>query len=509
MSFAGFICIALSIFAISQKKLYEALQRNKERTEATSENIRVMFHFMQQAMFTVDDQLCIANQNEEQFSRVIGSEVNNLSVFMQRSSLSDDRGSMVKSIIQTCVGEGIESYEFNAHHLPDRFHYRKTPESDQQVLLLQWAPVMRGSQIRAILVAVRDNTEAELDEAREKEVQNRNSFLLALLKAPSAIVPLTIADMVDFERKLDTAMHAERFDIRGFKAIIHTLKGNARSFGLPAIAERCHTIESRLVEFPSLDDTEMKELVMSLRSDLKFFVKIFEEDLAPKNSELGRINLERQELVQLVDYLKQQTPRYPSLDALEALIKSKFEPLMQIIRNDLKQIAEELGKPSPRLIWNVEDCRFSDEHTSLLINILGHLIRNSCDHGIEAAHERLLSNKPVHGHITIDLHQDQNGYALSFRDDGKGLDLARIRHQLRLLGKENLDAQQLATYIFEPEFSTKNSVSSISGRGIGMMAVAEELKSIGGNISIEFTAAEERGFRPFTFYLSWPLQKSA
>jgi len=220
--------------------------------------------------------------------------------------------------------------------------------------------------------------------------------------------------------------------------------------------------------------------VTRVPSDLVFFVKIYPEALAPRHSEAGLIPHE-----------------------------NVCEPVVQILRNDLEKISSELGKPTPRLVWNAENISLSEEHISMLINVLGHLIRNSCDHGIEEAHERRARHKSPQGHITIDLRLDQDGYVFSFQDDGRGLHLGKMRQKLRTPLQVGMEAEQLARYIFEPEFTTKDSVSSISGRGIGMMAVADELSSIQGGISLEFTAAEEGGFRPFRLLLKWPFRRAA
>jgi chemotaxis protein histidine kinase CheA len=316
----------------------------------------------------------------------------------------------------------------------------------------------------------------ELDHAREEEIQTRNSFLLALLKAPPAIVRLTIADMVAFEGKLDAVVAADRKDLRALKSIVHTLKGNARAFGLKVIAERCHALESSLQAFPSLDDPSVKELVGRLRSDLLFFVQIYQQDLAPRHSE-------------------------PSLIQRDKIGNT----VIHFLKSDLENISSELAKPTPELVWNGDFASLNDEHSSMLLSVLGHLIRNSCDHGIEEVKERWERNKPPQGRITIQLSLDQDGYVLSYQDDGRGLHLEKMRQQHQAPGGD----EQLALRIFESEFTTKDSVSSISGRGIGMMAVADELSSFRGGISIEFTAEEEGGFRPFRFLLKWPFGKAA
>ncbi len=133
-----------------------------------------------------------------------------------------------------------------------------------------------------------------------------------------------------------------------------------------------------------------------------------------------------------------------------------------------------------------------------------HLLRNSVAHGIEAPDLRKRQNKPATGSIAIEVKQEGNDIAVSFKDDGAGLQLERIRQKAVQSGlitlDDAVDVQKAAQLIFAPGFSTATAVSDISGRGIGMDVVRTEIQSLGGHI----VTTSEQG-KGTTFQMVMPL----
>jgi len=105
---------------------------------------------------------------------------------------------------------------------------------------------------------------------------------------------------------------------------------------------------------------------------------------------------------------------------------------------------------------------------------LTHLIRNCLDHGIETVEQRLAGGKPATGRVSISAQQRGGKIVIEVADDGRGLDLDRIR-QVAQAAPETTDAE-LINFIFQPGFSTRQSVSELSGRGVGMDVVATRVK---------------------------------
>ena len=133
-----------------------------------------------------------------------------------------------------------------------------------------------------------------------------------------------------------------------------------------------------------------------------------------------------------------------------------------------------------------------------------HLLRNSIVHGIEKPAERFAAGKPEIGEIAIDAAQRGNEVVLTLSDDGAGLDFKRIREKAiekGLLAPDvDLPEAQLAQFIFMTGFSTAREITQLSGRGVGMDVVKNEITSLGGRVEIVSTAG-----RGTTFTITLPL----
>jgi chemosensory pili system protein ChpA (sensor histidine kinase/response regulator) len=128
-----------------------------------------------------------------------------------------------------------------------------------------------------------------------------------------------------------------------------------------------------------------------------------------------------------------------------------------------------------------------------------HLLRNCVAHGIEPPEQRRAAGKDEAGTITIVLHHEGNDVSVEFRDDGAGLNLARIRERAvaqGLLGHDQtLDDAHAADLIFTPGFSTATQVTELAGRGIGMDVVRSEINAVGGRIETRSQTGKGTNFK--------------
>lgn len=182
----------------------------------------------------------------------------------------------------------------------------------------------------------------------------------------------------------------------------------------------------------------------------------------------------------------------------DALIKFEVEPqptsifdlggVFENAANTGSKVAQMLGK-----VVDVEtshdDIDISDTQLKGLSEILLHLIRNCADHGIESPTERIESGKPAAGKIKIDLRSNENRLLLTVSDDGRGIDTAQIIHTTDA-GNE-IEALDL---LFSYGFSTKQTVSEISGRGVGLDVVKTLAEKAGGKIKIKTSVGEGTSF---------------
>jgi len=144
--------------------------------------------------------------------------------------------------------------------------------------------------------------------------------------------------------------------------------------------------------------------------------------------------------------------------------------------------------------------------SDMLADPLIHLLRNAIDHGVETEAERLAAGKPSTAMVRLIARQQGNRIVMEVRDDGRGIDIERVRRRARAarLGSEDeigrMSDEQLTRFIFTPGFSTKDEVTDVSGRGVGLDVVLVHVTKLGGKIDI----ATETG-RGTSFRLDLPL----
>ena len=172
----------------------------------------------------------------------------------------------------------------------------------------------------------------------------------------------------------------------------------------------------------------------------------------------------------------------------------------------LRDLTRELGKKI-ELKLEGGDSELDKGVLEELRGPMAHLLRNSVDHGIELPEERAKLGKPETGTIKIAAYPKGNQIIIEISDDGKGLDLDRIR--AKAMEKGYFDEKEAASWgeneltqlIFEPGFSTSKIVTELSGRGVGMDVVKTALERLGGDISIESAKSKGTTIRltvPFT-----------
>ncbi|HEY1149003.1 MAG TPA: response regulator, partial [Pseudoduganella sp.] len=126
-----------------------------------------------------------------------------------------------------------------------------------------------------------------------------------------------------------------------------------------------------------------------------------------------------------------------------------------------------------------------------------HLLRNAIVHGVEARSDRAAKGKEETGELLVQVSQQGNEVVLEFSDDGAGLDLDRIRAKARkvgLIGNEDVSDAEAVKLIFEPGFSTADTLTELAGRGVGMDVVQSEAQSLGGRVETQTEAGKGTRF---------------
>ncbi len=159
-----------------------------------------------------------------------------------------------------------------------------------------------------------------------------------------------------------------------------------------------------------------------------------------------------------------------------------FNRLTRVVR----ELAEQVGKPA-RLELTGAETEVDKALVERLSDPLLHLVRNSLDHGIEPAAERLRQGKPAIATLRLSAEQRAGQVVIALEDDGTGLSRPRILERARQLGMalpDDVDDDTVWACIFEPGFSTATRVNALSGRGVGLDVVRQTLQGLGGRVQV-------------------------
>jgi two-component system, chemotaxis family, sensor kinase CheA len=182
----------------------------------------------------------------------------------------------------------------------------------------------------------------------------------------------------------------------------------------------------------------------------------------------------------------------------DSVMQTRMQPIgtaWAMLPRLVRDLSQELNK-SIELETIGADTGIDRQLLEMIKDPMMHMIRNAADHGIERPDERLRAGKLPRGKIKIEAAQKGGYITLTISDDGRGLDLGRVREKAIELGLATkaevlaMNEQQVAKFIFHAGFSTAQSLSNISGRGVGMDVVRSNIEQIGGSIDVTTTSGK-------------------
>ncbi|MBA4108130.1 MAG: chemotaxis protein CheA [Leptothrix sp. (in: Bacteria)] len=185
-------------------------------------------------------------------------------------------------------------------------------------------------------------------------------------------------------------------------------------------------------------------------------------------------------------------------DLQEAVMSIRMIPMSTVFSRFprmLRDLANKLGK-KVELVMQGESTELDKGLVEKITDPLTHLVRNSCDHGVEMPADRLAKGKPEVGTITLAASHQGGSIVIEVRDDGRGLNREKLISKAREKGIDAPDTMSDSdcwNLIFAPGFSTADEVTDVSGRGVGMDVVKRNITSLGGTVEID--SAEGYGMR--------------
>ena len=186
----------------------------------------------------------------------------------------------------------------------------------------------------------------------------------------------------------------------------------------------------------------------------------------------------------------------------EGVMKTRMQPIgnaWQKLPRIVRDLSSELGKQI-ELEMHGADTELDRQVLDLIKDPLTHMVRNSADHGLESTADRVVAGKPEQGTIRVSAYHEGGHIIICIADNGRGLNTERIKAKIVSNGLateselEKMTEAQIHKFIFAPGFSTAATVTSVSGRGVGMDVVRTNIDQIGGTIDVKSVPGEGSSF---------------
>ena len=509
-----------SASSLENARLYESLE---DQVAQRTAEIKSIMRYIRQGIFNVLESGKVDREHsdylEEIFSRsdIMGQDA--IGLIFDGTGQSADIIDQARQAVLSSFDVPVDIFATNQHLLP-REVQRTKPDKTKMTLELDWNPVPDAhGYVEKILVTVRDVTELRLLQYQSDQIHQKMVLIQEILEVgPQQFQK--ISDEVDklltrVRSTMNSELSREEKVNQSFRHL-HTIKGLARSHGYKTLANDAHMVENGFSEIRNgkkeLDSRQIMSSIDMISERLQVYHKLISETLNFKDVEQSSFKSADSNNVRLFDAFKDAEGKPSvSIEQLAGQVFASIHDLWDSSCQMIPDIARELGKEQP--ILKCSGAAHIICHPSLaecLRHVFGHLLRNSLDHGLEKADQRVAAGKGVHGEICCEANLLNQQCQIRFSDDGAGMDLKRVRSMAIEKGilqeDESVDDKSIANMIFKPGFSTKSEVTEISGRGVGLDAVKAMLTEIGGDIQIELNSESEgaKHSRTFSFLITIP-----
>ena len=343
---------------------------------------------------------------------------------------------------------------------------------------LSYQAIVEQDVLRGALLVVSDVTRET--ERMRREAEQRE--LIGVFERFMGDRPGFIEFFKECEALINQVVRAE-IDKPQLLRALHTVKGNCGIFGVDSVAEVAHRLESSLAEAGSLPQAEQTaELARAWQA---FAGRV--RRLSGTETE-SVLEVSHEELRELEACIRARAPHAKLTMLLTRLKFERGSVRLRRVAEQAKSLAQRLGKGELDVqIEASPDVRFKAEHWAAFWSSFVHVVRNALDHGIESPEARVVAGKPQRAKLTLRAQTDAEQLTIEISDDGRGIDWARVAEKAKQRGLPSASEQDLVAALFCDGISTAEAVTQVSGRGVGMSAVRDATRLLGGSVAVAST----------------------
>ncbi len=361
---------------------------------------------------------------------------------------------------------------------------------------LRKSEMQLSAEIMDVLLEALDNLKVLLDKVREKDTEELD--INNILQGLQAI--LDVESNGDTEAAVKEEPDPDQTDSFDQDAEIKALlEASAKKIDIPKVDINTSNVTATQkvktkapVKKPATDQTIRVDV-----NRLDSLMNMMGELVLGRNSlvqTMNKLNLENEGEFKL-EQLNQSTNsvNFITTELQMAVMKMRMLPIGKVF-NRYPRLVRDLARDAKKQI----DLEIYGETTELdksVIEEIGdplvHIIRNSCDHGVETPEERLAIGKPAKGTVKLEASQEGSNIIIKVTDDGRGFDIKAIKRKAVEKGMttelevEKMTDKEVFNYILEPGFSTAKKVTDVSGRGVGMDVVRTNIVKLNGMVELD------------------------
>lgn len=460
------------------EELYGEIEQRTEALSQRNHDIGALLDHIQQGLLTITPDKTVHPEFSKHLASLLDTEKiageSFISLLFNNADLSADAIEQIRCAAEAIIGEPEMMFDFNSHLLIQEYT-RTLPSGTTQHLKLDWVPIRGPEHIEKLMLTVQDVTEEyTLREQNAKQAEE----LEKLGRLTSAGRKQVMQFLEDAQARIEAANKDNDFSPHGsawqkWNASLHTIKGAARTLRLPDLTDQAHHFE---VGLKALQNQSQSHENAANKTNKNTHITETNNYSDAKN----HVTTHLLQLLRMInDYQKlaREKLNWTSDSDRDVWVEDLLHPIFE----NLYITAEQLNLPVPKLCCQFEPLKLPTKTARVLSEALLHIATNALTHGIEPAAQRLIQGKSERGQITITLIPPNQGDTvqtpkvqdlgiITIQDDGRGLNLAKLWHRYRTTKQtdESKPSDEIiASLIWDSGLSTKDSISQLSGQGLG------------------------------------------
>jgi len=504
---------------ITERKTAEQLQKQyneslKRKINEKTKSIKNLLDYAGQGFLTFNQNLLINNEFSKECLHIFKSDISQRDfVELVFSHLTEeekeDNRIVINAIFNTDLYDRKTTF---LDLLPQECHF------DDKYIKLDYKmiPDIENEKIMVVITDISDKI------ALEKEMEKEKNILKMVVKAisDSSLLKKAVKEYQDFftEGLKETLFNDLNLQERVHQVFrqVHTFKGDFSQWSMMSLAEHLMGIEDILTTLLNHQGQRSAEEIYQSLVSFPYHDWIDDEikticDRTGQNllDEKETVLVDKKKILEIENDIIRIFSEKDSELLLAKIRKLRYSNIKDIIysySDYIDQLADKLDKLINPLVVTGDDVFLDYDIYASFIKTLTHIFRNMIDHGIEYPDVRLENGfKSEAGNICCHVKTEANCFTIELNDDGAGIDLEKIRNLLKKINQEDLEFyeilqsvicknqsknpdllsdEEILPLIFYPGFSTKNQITDISGRGIGLSAVKQEIEKLGGSLTV-------------------------